>query len=121
MIARREDRAIAGLSMGGAESLVVGLNHIDQFGWVGGFSTGGLSTNYVAQFPTLTAEQGLKLGLLWISCGQEDHLLAPNQQFCDWLKTKDVPFKWVETPGHHSYRVWRRNLAAFAPLLFRDK
>jgi len=119
--ARREARAIAGLSMGGAESLVVGLNHIDQFAYVGGFSSGGLNTNYVAQFPALDAAAGRKLSLLWISCGKDDGLLGPNEKFRDWLASKDVPVDWVETPGRHSYRVWRRNLAALAPLLFQTK
>ena len=117
---KRQDHAIAGLSMGGTESLVVGLNHLDQFGWIGAFSSGGLNTNYVTQFPGLNGQSTDKLKLLWISCGKDDGLLAPNQQFCAWLKSKDVPFTWRETPGVHSFRVWRRNLAEFAPLLFRN-
>jgi enterochelin esterase family protein len=116
----RRSRAIAGLSMGGTESLVVGLNHPDQFGWIGSFSAGGL-TNYPDRFPGLNAAAVARVNLLWIACGQEDHLLAPNQQFCDWLKARNIPFTWVETPGVHSFRVWRRNLAAFAPLLFREE
>jgi enterochelin esterase family protein len=116
----RQSRAIAGLSMGGTESLVVGLNHPEQFAWIGSFSAGGL-TNYSARFPSLDAAAVARVNLLWIACGRDDHLLAPNQQFCDWLKAKDIPFTWIETPGVHSFRVWRRNLAAFAPLLFQAK
>jgi enterochelin esterase family protein len=116
--AEANSRAIAGLSMGGSESLVVGLNHPDLFGWIGAFSSGGLSTNYTAQFPKLDAGINNQLHLLWIGCGDKDQLLAPNRQFCDWLQSKGVHYNWVETDGVHSFRVWRRNLATVAPLLF---
>ena len=115
----RQSRAIAGLSMGGTESLVVGLNHPDQFAWIGAFSSGGLNTNYVTQFPKLNARANDRLRLLWISCGRDDQLVKGNQQLSDWLTARDIRHTWVETDGSHSFRVWRRNLAAFAPLLFQ--
>ena len=116
----RSSRAIAGLSMGGQESLTVGLNHLDKFAWVGAFSSGGLA-NFPAHFPTLDASANRQLHLLWISCGHDDKLLESNQHFRDWLQTQGVQYTWVEPPGIHSFRVWRRNLAAFAPLLFQEK
>ncbi len=116
-----QSHAIAGLSMGGTESLVTGLNHPDQFAWIGAFSSGGLDTNYVAQFPKLDSGVNDKLRLLWIGCGDKDGLLQPNQQFCDWLHGKGIKYDWVEKSGNHSFRVWRRDLANFAPLLFQDK
>jgi enterochelin esterase family protein len=118
-IPNREARAIAGLSMGGTESLTVGLNNFDRFAWIGAFSSGGLNTNYPAQFPTLDATASHQLRLLWIACGKDDRLLQSNQEFVSWLNAKGVPVTWTETAGEHSFRVWRRNLAAFAPLLFR--
>jgi S-formylglutathione hydrolase FrmB len=60
-----------------------------------------------------------ELRLLWIACGEQDGLLASNLQFVEWLKTQNVRCTWVQTPGQHSFRVWRRNLAQFTPLLFR--
>jgi len=117
----RQSRAIAGLSMGGTESLVVGLNHPDQFAWIGAFSSGGLNTNYVTQFPKLNASANGRLRLLWVSCGRDDQLVKGNRQFSDWLTARDIRHTWVETDGIHSFRVWRRNLAAFAPLLFQPK
>jgi enterochelin esterase-like enzyme len=117
----RRARAIAGLSMGGAESLTVGLNHLDRFAWVGAFSSGGLNTNYVAQFPALDSNANDKLRLLWIGCGKDDRLLGSNQQFCEWLRSKNIHYTWVESPGAHSFLVWRRYLCEFAPLLFQDK
>jgi enterochelin esterase family protein len=112
--------AIAGLSMGGAESLTVGLNHPDRFAWIGAFSTGGL-TNYPVRFPMLDAAANRKLHLLWVACGHDDHLYQGNRQFCAWLDGKDVRYTWVEMLGDHSYRVWRPFLAQFVPLLFQDK
>jgi enterochelin esterase-like enzyme len=115
----RQERAIAGLSMGGAESLTVGLNNLDRFAWIGAFSSGGVGTNYATEFPNLDASANDKLHLLWISCGKDDRLLAPNQEFVHWLESKQIHHTWTEVPGVHSWRVWRRNLADFTPLLFR--
>jgi enterochelin esterase family protein len=114
------DRAIAGLSMGGSESLLVGLNTLDRFGWVGAFSSGGLSTNLPAKFPKLDASANRQLNLLWVACGKEDGLFANNEAFHKWLDSKDVKHTWVASPGAHSFRVWRRYLAQFAPLLFQN-
>jgi enterochelin esterase-like enzyme len=115
----RESRAIAGLSMGGAESLTVGLNDLDQFAWIGAFSSGGVGTNYSNTFPTLDSKANQRLHVLWISCGKDDRLIGPNREFVHWLESKDVHCTWTEVAGVHSWRVWRRNLADFAPLLFR--
>jgi len=115
----RNARAIAGVSMGGGESLKVGLNNLDLFAWIGAFSAGDLSADFPAQFPHLDAKAAGKLRLLWMSCGTSDHLVNSNRAFVQWLKTKDVPHDWPEVPGAHGWQVWRRNLAAFAPLLFR--
>jgi enterochelin esterase-like enzyme len=116
----RESRAIAGLSMGGSESLLTGLNHRDQFAWVGAFSSGGLDVRaFDSQFPGVDASANQKLKLLWIACGTDDHLIKINRQFKSWLKDKGVQFTDIETPGMHTWMVWRRNLSALAPLLFR--
>lgn len=119
--ARREARAIAGLSMGGAESLYVGLNAIDRFAWIGAFSAGGLGTpsELPQVFPSLTAEQGRRLRKLWIACGTEDGLIEANRQVRAFLTERGVPHDAIETPGAHTWTVWRRNLAAFTPMLFR--
>jgi enterochelin esterase-like enzyme len=116
----RESRAIAGLSMGGAESLLTGLNHLDQFAWVGAFSSGGIDLQeFGAEFPGVDASAKRKLKLLWIACGTDDGLIKVNREFKAWLKDKGVQFTDIETPGMHTWMVWRRNLAALAPLLFR--
>lgn len=115
----RESRAIAGLSMGGAESLFVGLNAPDRFAWIGAFSAGGASNNLDKTYPQASDQLNTQLKLLWIACGTEDGLLAGNRKTCQWLKDKGVHLTEIETPGMHTWMVWRRNLAAFAPLLFR--
>ncbi|MBV9343263.1 MAG: esterase [Acidobacteria bacterium] len=118
----RGSRAIAGLSMGGSESLLTGLNHLEQFAWVGAFSSGGLDVReFGAEFPGLDEKANQKLRLLWIACGTDDTLIRLNRQFKSWLKDKGVAYTDIETPGAHTWMVWRRNLAALAPLLFRDK
>lgn len=117
----RLSRAIAGLSMGGAESLYVGLNALDRFGWIGSFSGGGVSEEFGADFPALDTKANAQLRLLWIACGTEDWLINPNRKLRDWLKAKGVQHTDIETPGAHTWMVWRRNLADFTSLLFREK
>jgi enterochelin esterase-like enzyme len=115
----RKERAIAGLSMGGAESLYTGLNALERFAWIGAFSSGGLNNFFEAAFPKLNAQANAQLRLLWIACGTDDQLIGVNRKFRDWLSTKGVRHTDVDTPGAHTWMVWRRNLAAFAPLLFQ--
>jgi enterochelin esterase-like enzyme len=115
----RNSRAIAGLSMGGSESLLTGLNHLDQFAWVGAFSSGGIPDEFEKDFPGLDAKANQQLRLLWIACGTEDRLITLNRNLRAWLKSKGVQTTDIETPGRHTWMVWRRNLAEFAGLLFR--
>jgi enterochelin esterase family protein len=116
----REMRAVAGLSMGGAESLFTGLNNLDKFAYIGSFSAGGLGEDYGELFPKLDqSSANSQLKLLWIACGTEDRLIDTNRKFRDMLSAKLIRFTPVETPGMHTWMVWRRNLAAFAPLLFQ--
>lgn len=117
----RANRAITGLSMGGAESLFVGLNALDKFAWIGSFSGGGITNDFDATFPALNSGANTRIKLLWIACGTEDGLIQTNRKLKDWLKTKGVEHTSVETPGAHTWMVWRRNLAAFTPLLFRSR
>jgi enterochelin esterase-like enzyme len=115
----RNSRAIAGLSMGGSESLLTGLNNLDKFAWVGAFSSGGIPDDFQTDFPSLDAKANQQLRLLWIACGTEDRLIAVNRNLREWLKSIGVQHTDIETPGMHTWMVWRRNLAEFAGLLFR--
>jgi len=121
---KSQEHAIAGLSMGGAESLLVGLNHTSDFAYVGAFSAGGLGQgNYDPSFPGITAQSGAeikgKLRVLWIACGTEDGLFPANQKFITWLKEKGLEPTTIQTPGMHAWMVWRENLTNFASLLFQ--
>jgi len=107
--------------MGGAESLLTGLNRPDKFSWVGAFSSGGLGDDLAAAFPQVNANINSQLHLLWIACGTDDRLITANRNLITWLKGKNVRLTQIETPGMHTWMVWRRNLIAFAPLLFRDR
>lgn len=116
----RNSRAIAGLSMGGSESVFVGLTS-DRFGWIGAFSSGGLSDNLNEQLSEMKPEDVSHLQLFWIACGTDDHLLDFNRHLREWLARKGVKHIDIDTPGAHTWMVWRRNLTVFAPLLFQTR
>jgi enterochelin esterase family protein len=111
-------RAVAGLSMGGAESFYVGLNHLDQFAWIAPMSAA-VFDDPASTFPGLDEKQAAKIKLLWIACGKDDDLIKNNRQFKNWLASRNIKFQSVETEGAHTWQVWRRNLVELAPLLFR--
>ncbi len=115
--ARREERAIAGLSMGGLESLTIGIKHAETFAWVGGFSSAvqGLPADYFATTDAKKAD----LKLLWISCGTEDDLIKSNRPMEAALKAEGFPVTVYEEAGHHEWKVWRDSLVLFAPMLFQ--
>jgi len=115
----RTQRAIAGLSMGGSEALLTGLNALDRFAWVGAFSSGGLPPEFEKNFPSLDAKANEQLKLLWIACGKDDRLIGLNRNLIDWLNSRKIRHTWIETEGAHTWMVWRRYLADFTPLLFR--
>ena len=115
----RNARAIAGLSMGGSESLLNGLNTLDKFAWIGAFSSGGFTPEFEKEFPKLDAKSNQQIKLLWIACGTEDRLIDINRTFRKWLASKNIAHADIETPGMHTWMVWRRNLTDFAQLLFR--
>ncbi|MBI3722313.1 MAG: esterase [Fimbriimonas ginsengisoli] len=114
---KRTSHAIAGLSMGGGESLLVGLNHLDRFAYVGAFSAGGSAGNPDEVYPQLSEKDNARLKLLWIACGKDDRLMEPNRKFVEWLNGKKVKNTFLETPGAHTWLVWRRYLADFTKQL----
>ena len=113
-------RALAGLSMGGAETLVVGLNHLETFSQLGSFSSGPLlDADFAQTFPNLTAKANDQLKLLWIACGKDDRLIEVSNKSVAFLKERNVKHEYVVTEGEHTWLVWRRSLSALAPQLFR--
>ncbi|NLR77152.1 esterase family protein [Chitinophaga eiseniae] len=120
----REHRALAGLSMGGGQSLNIGLYHLETFAYVGGFSSapntnkfGGMYTD-VKFIPDINAARE-QLKLLWIGCGTKDGLLNINEKAHQYLNEIGMPHIWnVDTNGHDNAE-WDRNLYLFSQHIFK--
>jgi len=117
-INKRESRAIIGLSMGGGQSLHVGLNHLDRFTWVGAMSAAVPNENDVATALADVKDTNKKLKTLWIAIGKDDFLLSRNKTFDELLTAKGITHTYKITEGNHSWPVWRKYLAEFAPMAF---
>jgi enterochelin esterase-like enzyme len=114
----RENRAIAGLSMGGGQSLNFGLGNLDKFAWVGGFSSAP-NTKKPEELVPNADEARKKLKLLWISCGDNDGLIVFSQRTHEYLFKNDVPHIYYVEPGVHDFKVWKNDLYMFSQLLFK--
>jgi enterochelin esterase-like enzyme len=113
----RSDRALAGLSMGGGQSLNFGLANVDTFAWVGGFSSAP-NTLPPAELAA-DAAAARQLELLWVSCGNEDTLFNISRGVHEYLAAQNVPHAWHIDAGAHTFPVWNNDLYHFASLLFR--
>src|SRR6187455_490536 len=114
----REHRAIAGLSMGGGQSLNFGLGNLDKFAWVGGFSSAP-NTKKPEELVPDPAALKQKIKLLFISCGANDGLISFSKRTHDYLQQHDVPHIYFIEPGVHDFKVWKNGLYMFSQLLFR--
>src|SRR3954447_2198181 len=118
--ADRESRAIAGLSMGGGQSLNFGLGNLDTFAWVGGFSSAP-NTRRPADLVRDPAEAARKLRLLYVACGDKDGLFRISEGVHKMLDENKVPHVYRVIPGgQHDFKVWKSDLYHFAQLLFRE-
>jgi len=114
----REHRALAGLSMGGGQTLNFGLAHLDTFAWLGAFSAAP-NTRPPAELvpdPALAREQ---LKLLYVSCGNRDGLINISQGVHRYLQAHDVPHVWNVDDHGHDGATWGSNLYHFAQRIFR--
>jgi enterochelin esterase family protein len=117
----RQNRAIAGLSMGGGQSLRIGLGHLDLFSAVATFS-GAIPQDFETRFADLLKDPkstNEKLKVLWIGCGEQDSLFPRSKNLSDLLTKHEIRHVFHPTDGVHNYTVWRKYLAEYAPLLFR--
>jgi enterochelin esterase-like enzyme len=114
----REQRAIAGLSMGGGQSLNFGLTHLDTFAWVGGFSSAP-NTKPPAELVLDPAAARKKLKLLYLSCGNKDGLISVSQGVHVYLKQQNVPHVWNVDDHTHDRETWASNLYYFTQQIFR--
>lgn len=112
--ADRESRALAGLSMGGGQSLNFGLKNPGTFAWVGAFSP---APNTLPPAELFSANPELKL--LWINCGDADGLLHVSQRTRDYMVEKGIPHHFSLEKGGHDFGIWKSGLSQFAQLIFR--
>jgi enterochelin esterase-like enzyme len=125
--ADRDHRAIAGLSLGGAQSLAIGLTHPELFSRIAAFSaamgaatnpeSGGFDFDQVLADPARLNKQ---LKLLWIGCGTEDTLFDANKAFADLLARHKIEHTFRVTGGAHTFAVWQRYFNEVAPQLFQE-
>lgn len=118
VLADREHRAIAGLSMGGGQSLNFGLGNLDKFAWIGGFSSAPNTKTPQELVPDLEAAKE-KIKLLYLSCGASDGLISFSKRLHDYLIKNDVPHIYFIEPGVHDFKVWKNGLFMFSQLLFK--
>ena len=129
----RDQRAIAGLSMGGMESVYTAANHLDTFAWIASFSgefvmwpgvsgpDGVRADVFETIFPGLAADANSRIRMLWIACGTADRLIGVNRSLKQWLRDRGVRLTEEEAPDEgHVWPLWRRNLADLLPRLFRQ-
>jgi enterochelin esterase-like enzyme len=114
----QEHRAIAGLSMGGGQSLNFGLGNLDKFAWIGGFSSAPNTKRPEELLPN-PDEAKKKLTLLWISCGDNDGLITFSKRTHDYLYEHGVPHIYYIEAGVHDFKVWKNGLYMFSQFLFK--
>ncbi|HXG47648.1 MAG TPA: alpha/beta hydrolase-fold protein [Methylomirabilota bacterium] len=118
VIKDRESRALAGLSMGGGQSLNFGLGNLDTFAWVGGFSSAP-NTKPGAELVPDPEKATKQLKLLYVSCGNKDGLIRISQNVHAYLKEKNVPHIWHVDEHAHDFKHWKKALYHFAQLIFK--
>ena len=119
--ANAENRAIAGLSMGGGQALRIGLNKLDTFHYLGAFSAAARG-NPEEAFKDFFADpktDNKKLKVFYIACGKTDTLFAPSQALSDALTKHEIKHEFAPSEEGHVWRNWRNYLTDFAPKLFR--
>jgi enterochelin esterase-like enzyme/Spy/CpxP family protein refolding chaperone len=114
----RDYRALTGLSMGGGQGLNFGINNIDKFAWVGGFSSAPNLQQPNALIPKIQQAKN-KLRLLWIGCGDKDNLITGSWNLHQGLLSAKIDHVWYVDSGAHEFPVWNNNLYLFAQMLFK--
>ena len=121
----RENRAIAGLSMGAAQAMQIGLTNLDKFAYIGAFSGSAVRDDEIK-----TAYNGVwadakafndKVKAFYISVGTKENVEGARA-FHKALKDAGIEHEYFESEGTaHEWQTWRRSLHGFAPLLFQDR
>ncbi|MEK7951068.1 alpha/beta hydrolase [Luteolibacter soli] len=114
----REHRGLAGLSMGGGQSLNFGLGNLDRFAWIGAFSPAP-NTKQPQQLVPDPSKTTREIKLLWLSCGNKDGLIRISRGVHDYLKEKKVPHHWSVDGFAHDTPEWKSAFYHFSQLVFR--
>jgi len=114
----RDHRAIAGMSMGGGQSLNIGLAHLDKFAWVGAVAPAPNTKSPAQLVPDPAATKKLKL--LYLACGNKDGLLKVSQGVHNYLKEKSVPHLWNVDGNGHDTAEMSNNLYHFVQRIFKE-
>ena len=120
--AKPDERAIAGLSMGGGQALNIGLHHLELFHTVGAFSAGIRNANFEEQYKDLLADPAAsnkKLKYFYIACGKADGLFPASESLHNALEKAGIKHTFAPSEEGHVWRNWRNYLAEFTPHLFR--
>jgi len=118
VIKNRENRAIAGLSMGGGQTLNFGFANMDKFAWMGAFSAAPNTKQPKELLPDPQKAKNMKL--IWISCGDKDGLIGNSTRTSAYLKENGIPHILRITPGGvHDFKEWKDNLYRFSQLIFK--
>ena len=124
-LTERNNRAIAGLSMGGQQTLNVGLTNLDKFSQIGVFSSGWFGQDGAATFAKnnakLLSDPKLndRIKLFWFATGKDDFVLPSTKASLAMLDEHKIRYSYKETDGGHTWPNWRAYLNEFTPLLFR--
>ncbi|MBN2635239.1 MAG: hypothetical protein JXR61_03140 [Prolixibacteraceae bacterium] len=122
VIADRENRAVAGFSRGGGQSLWAGLSNTDKFAYICSYSAYLTKDDFESNFSSFYADPeatNKKMKLFWLSVGNEDFLFQQAEEFMDLLKEKKINTKTLITSGGHTWMNCKLFLSESAPLLFK--
>lgn len=114
----RDQRALAGLSMGGGQALNFGLGNLDLFAWVGGFSSAP-NTRKPAELVAEIRDFNGQLNILWLSCGDKDNLLPVTRGLHEDLTNNQIPHVYIQNHGYHDFDFWKNSLYLFVQHLFK--
>ena len=114
-----ENRAIAGLSMGGQQTLIMGFNNLDKFSWIGAFSPAYNNNAFIETNGKNLDIANEHLKLLWTAIGQDDTLVQRFHTLTALLDSTKVKYTGAVTAGAHEWDVWRKYLRDFTQLIFR--
>ena len=120
VIADKDHRALAGLSMGGGHTITASITYPGTFGYIGVFSSGIFDANadMAEMEKKFTALKASGVNKYWVACGKEDFVMESNKRLLSVLEKTGLEHEYFENEGGHTWANWRTYLSMFAPMLF---